>query len=189
MSYNPRKASQVVAFFALRSGEAAINVVKAMKLVYLADRENISRYGFPILDERRVSMPLGPVNSYTYNYIKGEVKPEYDRGWGEFLNDRAHHAVGLVDNSFNEDDFDELSDAEVETLETVWENFGAMNQWELVDYTHDPKNIPEWKDPAGYGSKTIKLESLLAAVGVPSYKDHAAEIESVNEASGFLKGL
>lgn len=189
MTYNPRKASQVVAFFALKTGANAINVLKAMKLVYLADRENIARFGFPILDERRVSMPLGPVNSYTYEHVKGEVPPNQDGGWAEFVTDREGHNVGLSFDGMTVEDLDELSDAEIESLATVWAKYGSMDQWQLVDFTHDKDNIPEWKDPKGQGSKTISLESILAAVGVPFHKDHAADMESVNRATQFLKGL
>jgi uncharacterized phage-associated protein len=187
--YNPRKASQTVAFFALKTGANAINVLKAVKLVYLADRESIARYGFPILDERRVSMKHGPVNSYTYDHIKGEVPPQYDGGWGDFVADRAGHDVGLAFNGMTIDDLDELSDAEIDTLESVWDSFGGMDQWDLVEFTHDTNNVPEWTDPKGQGSRKIPLESMMAAIGVAASKEHAAEIESVDNATGFLKGL
>lgn len=189
MTYNPRKASQTVAFFAIRTGKNAINVLKAVKLVYLSDRENIARYGFPILDERRVCMKLGPVNSFTYDHIKGEVRPEDDGGWAEFVSDRAGYNVGLASDNLGLDDLDELSDSELSTLESVWATFGHMDQWELVAYTHDTANIPEWIDPKSQGSKTITLGSMLAAIGIPSHKEHALEMESVSNASGFLKGL
>ena len=76
MSYNPRKAAQTIAFFAIKNSGRPINTLKAVKLVYLADREAIALYGSPIQDERRVAMPLGPVNSTTYDFIKGEVPPQ-----------------------------------------------------------------------------------------------------------------
>jgi len=187
--YNPRKASQIVAFFTLKTGERAINVLKAVKLVYLADRENIAISGFPILDERRVSMKHGPVNSYTYDYIKGEVHPDYDNGWSDFVSDREGHNVGIANESISFEDFDELSDAELETLEKVWNKFGHMDQWQLVSYTHIKDNIPEWEKPQGQGSITIPLKNILSAVSVPAYEEHAYEIESLNSATQFLKGL
>lgn len=187
--YNPRKAAQTVAFFAIKTGVNAINVLKVMKLVYLADRASIARHGFPILDERRVSMRNGPVNSFTYDYIKGEVPPHLDAGWSEFVADRAGHDVGLAFNGMSVDDLDELSDAEIETLEGVWELFGGMDQWKLVDYTHHAENIPEWTDPKGQGSRTISLDSIMSAVGLKGHARHAAEIESANKATEFLKGL
>lgn len=191
MAYNPRKASQVVAFFALKTARRRINVLKAVKLVYLSDRENTARYGFPILEERRVSMPHGPVNSYTYNHIKGEVLPEHDGGWSDFVTDRENHDVGLASKALSVDDLDELSDAELATLETVWEKFGGFDQWQLVSFTHDKSNVPEWEDPndTGQNSKTINLEDMLAAVGILSHKEHAIEMQSVAKATEFLKSL
>ncbi|WP_428527141.1 Panacea domain-containing protein [Roseibium sp.] len=189
--YNPRKAAQAIAFFALKTGGDAINVLKAVKLVFLADRENIRRFGFPILDERRVSMRNGPVNSRTYSHIQGEIHPDYDGGWSEFLTDRENHNVGIRSSSLSVDNLDELSDAELNTLESVWESFGDMSQWDLVKFTHDTQNVPEWQDPTdtGINSKTITLEEMMAAIGVPEYQDHAAEIDSINSAHSFLKSL
>jgi uncharacterized phage-associated protein len=189
--YNPRKASQIVAFFALKTAQKRINVLKAVKLVYLADRASIAQFGYPMLEERRVSMRHGPVNSYTYDHIKGEVWPENDGGWSEFVADRANHDVGLASEGIVFDDLDELSDSEVATLQAVWDEFGGMTQWQLVEYVHDKANVPEWEDPkeTGQNSKTIEFEHMLAAVGVPCHKEHAAELKSVSNASGFLKGL
>ena len=189
--YNPRKASQIVAFFTLKTAQNRINVMKAVKLVYLADRENIAQFGFPMLEERRVSMRHGPVNSYTYDHIKGEVRPEHDGGWSDFVADRANHNVGLASDDISVDDFDELSDTEVATLEAVWEKFGGMTQWELVKYAHDKANVPEWEDPneTGQNSKTIEFENMLAAIGVPFHKEHAAEMGNVGSATRFLKSL
>lgn len=191
MTYNPRKAAQTVAFFAIKTGNNAVNVLKAVKLVYLSDRENIARYGFPILDERRVSMKNGPVNSFTYNHIKGEVHPNFDGGWSEIVADRANHDVGLRDPQLTTESLDELSDAEIETLEAIWDRYGHLDQWELEAFTHDPQNVPEWEDPkkTGINSKTIPLEGILAAIGIPSPVEHAAEIDSLYNSDRFLKGL
>jgi len=71
-SYNARKAAQVIAYLAMKAGHARLPVLKAVKLVYLADRESLSRFGFPLLEEPQVSMPHGPVNSTTYSHINGE---------------------------------------------------------------------------------------------------------------------
>ena len=189
MTYNPRKASQIIAYFAMQTGENEINVLKAVKLVYLADRENISRSGFPILDERHVSMRHGPVNSLTYNHIKGEVHPDLDGGWSEFVEDRKGHFVGLKKHSTVEDDLDELSDDEVETLQIVWQEFGHFDEWNLVAYTHDANNIPEWEDPQGAGSKTISLKSIMSATGIIEAKQQADEVEGLVKASQLLRGL
>ena len=164
MSYDPRKAAQMIAYLILKSGEGKLNVLKATKLVYLVDRESIKRFGFPVLDEKRYSMPHGPVNSMTYGYIAGDYDPNL-AGWSEFLLDRENHNIALANDAIQADDLDELSDADIECADAVWERFGRMNHWQLRDWTHDPRNIPEWEDPQG-GSTEIPLQRILTAVGV-----------------------
>lgn len=139
--YNPRKAGQVAAFFAIKEG-GLINVVKLIKLIYLADRSFMAAYDEPMLMDRFVSMRHGPVDSRTYECVN-----EGAEGWDEFISGRADHKVGLVRGDLCVDLLDELSEADVEVLKEVWANFGRLDQWELVKYTHD--NCPEWEDPEG----------------------------------------
>ncbi len=47
MGFNARKAAQVVAYLANKTPQKRLNIVKAMKLVYLADRDSFQHYGFP----------------------------------------------------------------------------------------------------------------------------------------------
>ena len=104
-SYSPRKAAQVIALLALRAG-GGLDVLKAVKLVYLADRESMARHGFPILDELHVSMKHGPVNSTTYSHINGEVDLD-GCGWTEFVLARENHMVAVAEG-VAEDGLDEL---------------------------------------------------------------------------------
>lgn len=166
--YNIRKAAQVAAFFASKSG-GAINVLKLAKLVYLADREFLKKYDLPILFDKLVSMPHGPVNSMTYNYVNG-YEEERD-GWSKFVNDRSGYRLGLARPDISVDDLDELSEAELDVLEAVWGQFGQMLPFQLRDYTHE--HCPEWEDPHG-SSNPIPYQRVLKFLG----KEHSVEIES-----------
>lgn len=187
MSYEPRKAAQTIAYFAIKNGRKPLHVVKAVKLVYLADRESLATSGFPIQDETRVSMKHGPVNSSTYSFINGDYDPNYC-GWAEFLNDRSNHRVGLANGELSDDDLDELSDAEIQVLDSIWEKFGHMNQWDLRDWTHDPNNIPEWEDP-GNTSLEIPLERIMHSLSVEHAHAHAETVRSLNFAKSLVKSL
>lgn len=172
--FNPCKAAQVIAFFAMKSG-GRIDVLKVVKMVYLADRESLKRSGFPILDDHFVSMPHGPVNSLTYSHLNGE----HDLtacGWSSFLEDKENHKVGIVEN-VQIDDLDELSDADISILEDIWTKFKDMNKWQIRDWTHDRNNIPEWEDPNG-SSKPIPLERILTHLGI---ENADKQVESINE--------
>lgn len=140
--YSPRKVAQVAAFFAQQE-RGTINVLKLTKLIYLADREHMKKYDSSITNDEFVSMPHGPVNSMTNQYINGQLEMD---GWDEFIADRAGYSIGLA-KSVTEEMLDELSDAELQTLKEVWEEFGGMDKYTIRDWTH--KHCPEWEDPNG----------------------------------------
>lgn len=185
MPYNPHKAAQTIAFFAMQEGHA-INVLKVIKLVYLADRESVRVRGFPIQQEARVSMPHGPVNSVTLGWVNGSCR---DNGeWSSVLSDRANNRVGLCDANMTTDDLDELSARELDILQVVWGTFGHMDRFDLAEWTHDPENVPEWENPNG-SSLPIPLERMMTAVGLDRPIERAREQESLNQAHNILASL
>lgn len=163
--FNTRKAAQVVAFFAREQG-GTINVLKLAKLVYIADRKHMEAHDFPISGDELVSMPHGPVNSMTYEYINGQAYSRDD--WEVFVTDRANHEVGLA-RPISDEDLDELSRSELRTLREVWTEFGAMTKWQIRDWTH--KHCKEWEDPHG-SSNAIPYERVFKYLG----KDNADEL-------------
>lgn len=184
--FNARKAAQVIAYLASKSHEKRLHVVKAIKLVYLADRESIAKFGFPILDEDRVSMPHGPVNSTTYSHACGE----YDlaaSGWSDFLRDRSNHQIS-VKHGLTTEDFDELSDADLACLDRVWRRFGSMGPWELRDWTHKRTNIPEWEDPHG-SSRSIPLVRIMSILGIESPDEQAEIAEEQRRIDSLFRSL
>lgn len=184
--FNAVKAAQVIAYLALKTPDHALDVLKAIKLVYLADRESIRRWGSPILNERRVSMPHGPVNSETYSHINGEHDLD-ECGWSLFLDDKANHVVAARPD-VEIDRLDELSDADIQCLDAVWERFGGMNKWALRDWTHVRENVPEWENPEG-SSRTIPLERIMTMVGVPNADCQAQLVNDQRDMLGLLSRL
>ncbi|MFG1263894.1 Panacea domain-containing protein [Xanthobacter aminoxidans] len=164
--YNSRKAAQIAAFFAKRQG-GKINILKLVKLLYLADREFMNRFDMSMLNDKLVSMDNGPVLSATLDKINGFSRAD---GWCEFVTDRENHFVGIASPDLQESSLDELSRAELRCLSDVWSEFGHMSQWDLVEYTH--KFCPEWEDPNG-SSLPIPYERLFKALG----KENSAELD------------
>lgn len=158
----------MAAFFADKEG-GTIAVLKLVKLLYLADRESLRRYGEPITYDSPVSMPKGPVLSRSLDLINGFERGAPAAQWDEWMKDRAGHDVQLK-RHFERDDLDELSDADVEVLEAVWDAFGHMDKWTLSDWTHD--NCAEWNNPHG-SSAPIDEAHRLIAVG-KSHEEAAA---------------
>lgn len=165
--YSPRRISQMSAFFAQKEG-GIIPVLKLVKLLYLADREALARYGAPITYDFPVSMDQGPVLSQALNLINGDVNGVPAAQWEEWMSPRKGYDTA-VKRQFSRGDLDELSDADLEVLETVWRQFGHMDKWTLRDWTH--LNCAEWKNPNG-SSFPIEEVERLQAVGVPADQAH-----------------
>jgi len=159
--FDERKVAQAAAYFLDRRGGEMAHL-KLMKLLYLADRESMRRYGEPISQDRMVSMPHGPVLSQTYDLMAGcSPSTGADDGWDAWIADIQDYQVKLR-RPVDHEALGQLSEADLEILDDVWNQFGAMSRWEIRDYTHD--KCPEWEDPNG-SSKPLKPESVFQALG------------------------
>ena len=165
--FNVRKAAQVCAFFALKE-HGQINVLKLAKLIYLADRNFMQKYDATMLSDRLVSMPHGPVNSMTLNYMNGLLA---DEDWEAHLAARAGHMLALSNPQLTVADLDELSIAEIETLDETWASVGHLDRFALRNYTH--QHCPEWEDPKG-SSYPIPYGRLFKFLGKT---ENAEELE------------
>jgi uncharacterized phage-associated protein len=172
--YNARKAAQVAAFFAIAEG-GKINVLKLVKLIYLADRLALDTFEAPILSDKFVSMDHGPVNSITLNHINGFADEDTRGAWDSLVTDRKGHFIGVRNARLSVKELDELSKAEIKILKLIWERFGKMNQFEVRDYTH--KNCPEWEDPCG-SSEPIPVVRIFKFLGKKDSSELAAKLES-----------
>jgi uncharacterized phage-associated protein len=163
MSFNVRKAAQVIAYLAQERG-GSINYISAVKLAYMSDRRFLELYDLPILNDELVSMEHGPVDSQTYNYIKGSGPKHLRSIWEKYvLTDRKHHRVTLS-KAMTPDDFTELSDAEIEVIGEVLKEFDRFKDdpWGLVEWIHD--NCTEWEN-VGKTSKYLSYERVFNALG------------------------
>ena len=158
--FNERKVAQMAAFFLQQAG-GTLNILKLMKLLYLSEREAMNRYGEPLSYDAMVSMPHGPVLSMTYECMNG-YGSEDPEGWDGWVSDKENHAVSLRRENTAITDLDELSDADIEVLQSVWDSFGHMTKWQVRNYTHT--YCSEWKDPNG-SSYPIEYKDVFIALG------------------------
>jgi hypothetical protein len=95
------------------------------------------QWGRPITFDWYVSMPHGPVLSFTLNKLNEAVEPGQESYWQQFISERRNNEIVLLNGVPN----DQLSPAEQQLLDDIFAEFGSMNQWELRDYSH---TLPEW---------------------------------------------
>ena|ERR1700674_4724293 len=155
LRFDETKATQAAAFFLhLRGGQ--MHYLKLIKLLYLADRTALVRWGIPITTDRYVSMDHGPVLSKVFNLITDDThKPVWARFISAPLGD---YEVRLLE----EPQTDRLSRAEEALLREVYERYGHRNRWDIVDNVMH--KLPEWRNPQG-SSIPIKIREILEAEG------------------------
>ena len=175
-------AGQTAAWFLRKSPGNSMPHTKLMKLLYLSERTSIGQRGYPILGDRLVAMPCGPVLGNTLNYMKGHGRS--DNGWAMWVSPIKNHEVFLM-KECEPEDLDLLGNVTLEILAQVRRRFGHMNQWGLGDYIH--RNCREWKNP-GDSSFEITYERLLYALGYSREKaaEAGTELEAQREIDEIL---
>src|SRR5437868_1618938 len=113
-----------------------------MKLLYLADRQALVRFGKPITGDQPVAMAHGPVLSRIYNFVSHKEKGLTQSIWEHFLPRTNSYLYTIKFASTPETS--ELSPAEVSLIDEIFSQFRGWDEWALVDYTH---KLPEWRDP------------------------------------------
>jgi uncharacterized phage-associated protein len=142
----------------LRGGH--MSHLKLIKLLYLADRQALLRWGRPITFDQHVSMNHGPVLSQTLDLINGGIPPEEAAYWRRYIGERVDHEVELRPDQ--DCPTDQLSEAEEDLLAEVFAEFGLFTRWQIRDYVH---TLPEWKDPNG-SMLPIHYDEILQAGGM-----------------------
>lgn len=154
--YEEEKTTQLAAKFIERKG-GKMNYLHLLKLMYVADRLSSLRYGVPITFDKWVAMKLGPVLSKTFDIIKESATR--DGYWQTYIQKQGYD-VALVDKPGDS----ELSEADQEIIEEVFDQFGGMYRFDVVDFLHTlPEWKPEWSAPDFNSSETMDFEEVLRA--------------------------
>jgi len=180
-TFREDKAVQAAALFLkLRRNDNKMSHLKLMKLLYLAEREALLRWGRPIMYDSCVSMDHGPVLSQTLNLVNGDIRLE--GLWERFISSPEHHEVTLIEDPGD----DRLSDAEERLIREIFAVHGAKSRWEVRDFTH---TLGEWQDPKG-SSIGIDYQEILRAgnKGDSEIASILEDIESLAIAEKFSGG-
>jgi len=167
LRFNETKATQAAArLLRLRGG--TMSYVKLVKLLYLADREALIRWGRPVTTDCYISIDNGPVVSRIYDLIRNEPAPNSLKIWRRFISAPEDFEVCLLADPGS----GELSPAEGQLIDEVFAQHGHDSRWAVVDYTH---SLPEWIHPDG-GALPIEYCDILKT----AHKSEA-EISAIEE--------
>jgi uncharacterized phage-associated protein len=166
--YNPRKATQAVAYLVSLSG-GSMDLWRMLKLVYLFDRASIIETGASITGDALDSLPFGPTPSRIYDNTKTERDDRHkDRVWREYLTESVNNEVRLQSATFLTS---ELSQFERDIIKKTWLEYANCPTDELWKIVH---SLPEYQNPQG-SSLSIDPEQILRAAEWTS-----EEIENAN---------
>lgn len=135
--------------------------MKALKLIFLADRYHLRKYGRLVTNDSYVAMKLGPIPSMIMDIA--EADKYLNKNFKSYASKYIKTKSNTIIESINNTDDSYFSDSDIEALDFSWRNFGHLDQWGISDFTH---NYPEWEKHerairAGTKAKDIILEDFF----------------------------
>ena len=114
-----------------------------IKLLFLADKCHLIRYGRTITNDEYWAMPIGPVGTFAKNILSLDefLSRKELKYIQENLKKVSDHEFEKG-NSCGLDEFSTLSETDMEALNFIIHKFGKMKKRDLIKYTHE---YPEWK--------------------------------------------
>lgn len=178
--FDINKAAQSAYFFLSHAG-GELEILKLVKLLYLADRESLKQRRTVIIGGTYYSLKHGPITSEALDLIDDGTRTG-DSPWELLISDRANNRVGIRAELKN---YDALAESELRVLTEVWDTFGGKGKWELVDWTH--AHCEEWSNP-GTGRIKISARKLAESFNWKESEidDFEAELETRNRLHGLI---
>lgn len=122
--------------FIIKHTEPELSHKKLLKLLYLADRESLFRFGWPITCDNPEALEKGPVLEHVFRLLKDESAENRDI-FLTFFNVSENRISSKRDFTS-----DWLSENNQEILEEICKQYGNFSGQELSEYTHE---LPEWE--------------------------------------------
>ena len=137
--FNYKKSVQALNYLAQQFG-GSLNKMKALKLIWLADRLHVRRYGRSITGDVYFAMPFGPVPSTTRDLVNSyqslnEIEAQYGSQYIANIEDKYTFI------SLNEPNLKVFSKTDIEVIDEIVKKFGQLKEFELSDFSHI---FPEW---------------------------------------------
>lgn len=186
-----KKATQALNLLA-RKKDGKINKMKAIKLIFLADRLHLRKYGRPIVGDMYWAMKLGPVGSLTKNVAElssiSEEALTYAKKYIKPIDEKKQILASL-----KQEDLSVFSKTDLECIESVYSKFSDKDQFELAEITHE---FPEWikhKKELDGGKKRVRMDYDDFFVDTPKGNDlfsqNKSDLEMAKESFSEQKGI
>lgn len=158
-SFDEKKATGLATYFLQLAG-GTINKMKLIKLMYLVDRASLCEMGQFVTNDDLYSLPYGPFLSHVDDLIdKQRQEPSL---WDRYITAPKNYNISLTKISPTDVQMS-LSEYEQTLADKIYQQYGKMDKWDLVDLLH--KILPEWENPGEGNRKPIDIQKILASCG------------------------
>lgn len=144
--FDPKKAIESILYLAPKVSDP--DVYGICKLLYLADKTSLEKYGRFIFGETYVAMKEGATPSNAYNLIKPDAEISE-------LKLDGYNVIPLRDA-----DLDYLSESDIECLDKIIANYGNVPNWRRGEDAHDGAWSVAWKNRGNRDSVPIPIETI-----------------------------
>ena len=188
-TFRPRKAIAAICFLASRN-LPELTKGKVDKLLFLADKLHLVRYGRTVTGDWYAALEHGPIPSHIDNLLdalENEVQGYEDL---EVLEarvalDRRFRYPRLVSRGIDDDFVEEnLSQSDLQIMRTIVETFGHRTFAELRGYTHElPAWENAWESRGAAQSAEMRFEDFFDEdeEALPGAKEEATENSALRE--------
>jgi uncharacterized phage-associated protein len=133
-AFDADKALEAIAYIA---DQAGTDLYVTLKLIYLADKLHLERYGRFIFGDWYAALEYGPVASHSYDIMKharGDRPVSLAKHARDVLRvDPTTNAISLL----RAPNLDELSQSDIECLDEAVQKYGRLGFGEIKRLTHD----------------------------------------------------
>jgi len=149
-SFNRVKAIEAILYISSHISDPTKHSIS--KLLYFADKTSMERYGRFISGDTYFAMEYGPVPSATYDLLKN---PQLSRII-EFQVIDDKKIIPLREPNLNE-----LSDSDIEAMDTIIDIYGNVPFWKRTQDSHDDAWKEAWDKRGDAQSEMMSVESII----------------------------
>lgn len=136
VTFKPKPDKLVDTMLYLASKGIELSQYQMVKLLYLADREHLRRFGRPISFDKYVAMQFGPVASAAYDLLRGKKALGIDPTDLPFER-RKHDKIIFVEHPKRDIDRTIFSRSDLVVLDQTVEEYGDKSFDQLYKITHE----------------------------------------------------
>jgi uncharacterized phage-associated protein len=167
-----RKAVSAVSYLVERTNDTLYII---MKMMYLADKVHLNRYGRFIAGDWYVAMKKGPVPSQTYDLLTKLREGTSD-------NSAAVSSIRVLPDyqiqTIDRQNYDELSDSDIECLDEIINTYKRIGKWAIRDMSHDEVWEKSWTAKSFWSKRApMPMDAIAEHVGGEDLIAHVRDPE------------